>query len=82
MQPGRWEGPFYFLFLSPPEFILSLWGSQVQRHAKCIKTFPIKSLSPPGGAGPIWERAGSAGSASDFQDCVWQIVCTAPKTIP
>lgn len=65
------KGPFISFFLSPPEFILSLWGSQVQRHAKCIKTFPIKSLSPPGRAGMGLERAGSAGSDGDFQDCVW-----------
>lgn len=65
------KGPFISFFLSLPEFILSLWGSQVQRHAKCIKTFPIKSLSPPGRAGTGLERAGSAGSDADFQDCVW-----------
>lgn len=65
------KGPFISFFLSPPEFILSLWGSQVQRHAKCIKTFPIKPLSPPGRARMGLERAGSAGSDGDFQDCVW-----------
>lgn len=73
--------PFFFFFLSPPEFIPCLLGSQVQRHAKCITTFPITSFSPPGGAGLRGSVQGALGPPGTFRTVCGKSCARLPPTI-